>query len=439
MERINVGLIGFGTIGSGVVRLLKESRDIIRDRVGVEVILKKIADKDIKRDRGIEVEDGLLTEDVSEIMDDPDISIVIELIGGIDDARSLILSAIEKGKSVVTANKALLSACGNEIFERAVKSGVDIGFEASVGGGIPVIKAIKEGLVANRINSLYGIINGTANYILSEMTHEGGRFEDILKKAQEKGYAEADPTYDVEGIDTAHKLAILINLAYGASIKSEDIYTEGISGVTSLDIRFAKEFGYRIKLLAIAKEVDGRIEARVHPTMIPADSMLAMVEGVYNAVHISGSAAGSVILYGKGAGMMPTASAVVADVIDICRNIREGISCRVAPLSYLQENIGSVELKKIEDLEVPYYIRFSAIDKPGVLSKISGILGNHNISISSVIQKDRKTGGAVPVVIVTHQAKERELLAALNDIDRMDVILEKTKYLRIEEKLGSDG
>ncbi|MEE9591525.1 MAG: homoserine dehydrogenase, partial [Thermodesulfobacteriota bacterium] len=353
--------------------------------------------------------------------------------------RKFILKAIEKGKSVVTANKALLSAYGGEIFERAVKSGVDVGFEASVGGGIPVIKALKEGLVANRINSIYGVINGTANYILSEMTHEGGRFEDILKKAQKKGYAEADPTYDVEGIDTAHKLAIMINLAYGASIKYEDIYTEGISGVTSLDIAFAKEFGYRIKLLAIAKEVDGRIEARVHPTMIPADSMLAAVEGVYNAVHISGSAVGSVILYGKGAGMMPTASAVVADVIDICRNIKKGISGRVSPLSYLQENISSIDLREIEDLEVPYYIRFSAIDKPGVLSKISGVLGNHNISISSVIQKDRKIGEVVPVVIVTHQAKERELLAALNDIDKMDVILEKTKYLRIEEKLGSDS
>ncbi|MEE8185495.1 MAG: homoserine dehydrogenase [Thermodesulfobacteriota bacterium] len=439
MERINVGLIGFGTIGSGVVKLLEDSRDIIRERVGAEIVLKKIADKDTERDRGVEIESGLLTQDVSEIIDDPEIAIVIELVGGVDAARKFILKAIEKGKSVVTANKALLSACGGEIFEKAVKSGVDVGFEASVGGGIPVIKALKEGLVANRINSIYGIINGTANYILSEMTHEGGRFEDILKKAQQKGYAEADPTYDVEGIDTAHKLAIMINIAYGASIKYEDIYTEGINGVTSLDIAFAKEFGYRIKLLAIAKEVNGRIEARVHPTMIPADSMLAAVEGVYNAVHISGSAVGSVILYGKGAGMMPTASAIVGDVIDICRNIKKGISGRVSPLSYLQENISSIDLSEIEDLEVPYYIRFSAIDKPGVLSKISGVLGNHNISISSVIQKDRKIGEVVPVVIVTHQAKERELLAALNDIDKMDVILEKTKYLRIEEKLGSDS
>ena len=438
MERINVGLIGFGTIGSGVVRLLEESREVIRERVGADVVLKRIADKDITSRREVEVESSLLTQDASDIIDDPDISIVIELVGGTDVAKSFLLSAVDRGKSVVTANKALLSTYGAEIFERVVQKGVDIGFEASVGGGIPVIQALREGLAGNRIESIYGIINGTANYILSTMTHEGRPFDEILKEAQEKGYAEADPTYDIDGIDTAHKLAILVNLAYGASVGLDDIYTEGISGITPLDIQFAGEFGYTIKLLAIAKEIEGKVEMRVHPTMISCDHPLATVEGVYNAVHLVGSAVGSVILYGKGAGMMPTASAVVGDVIDICRNMRMGVTGRVAPLSYLQENIKPIELKKIDELDVPYYLRFSAIDRPGVLSKIAGVLGGYNISIASVIQKGRRVGDAVPLVIKTHHAKEWELMSALTEIDGMEVIADKTQYIRIEENLGAE-
>ncbi|MFQ5585995.1 MAG: homoserine dehydrogenase [Thermodesulfobacteriota bacterium] len=438
MKRINVGLIGFGTIGSGVVKLLEESREVISERVGAEVVLKRIADKDITSRRAVDVDPSLLTENATEVIDDPDISIVIELVGGIDVAKSFLLGAVDKGKSVVTANKAMLSTCGAEIFERVVEKGVDIGFEASVGGGIPVIKALKEGLAGNRIESIYGIINGTANYILSTMTHEGRPFDEILKEAQESGYAEADPTYDIEGIDTAHKLAILVNLAYGTSVALDDIYTEGISGITPLDIQFAREFGYRIKLLAIAKERDGKVEMRVHPTMISDDHPLATVEGVYNAVHLVGSAVGSVILYGKGAGMMPTASAVVGDVIDICRNMGMGVTGRVAPLSYLQENLKPIELKRIDELDVPYYLRFSAIDRPGVLSKIAGILGGCNISIASVIQKGRKVGDAVPVVIKTHHAKEWELMSALTEIDGMEVITDKTQFIRIEENLGAE-
>jgi homoserine dehydrogenase len=438
METINVGLIGFGTIGSGVVKLLEESREVIRERVGADVVLKRIADKDITSRREVEVESSLLTQDASDIIDDPDISIVIELVGGTDVAKSFLLSAVDRGKSVVTANKALLSTYGAEIFERVVQKGVDIGFEASVGGGIPVIQALREGLAGNRIESIYGIINGTANYILSTMTHEGRPFDEILKEAQEKGYAEADPTYDIDGIDTAHKLAILVNLAYGSSVGLDDIYTEGISRITPLDIQFAGEFGYRIKLLAIAKEMEGKVEMRVHPTMIPDDHPLATVEGVYNAVHLVGSAVGSVILYGKGAGMMPTASAVVGDVINICRNMKMGATGRVAPLSYLQENIKPIELKKIDELDVPYYLRFSAIDRPGVLSKIAGVLGGYNISIASVIQKGRRVGDAVPLVIKTHHAKEWELMSALTEIDGMEVIADKTQYIRIEENLGAE-
>lgn len=438
MQKINIGLIGFGTVGTGVVKVLKENARTIQDRLGVDLLLKRLADKDLERDRGVDVDIGILTRDAMEVINDPEIDIVIELIGGIEPAKGFILKAMENGKHVVTANKALLATHGGEIFKTAHRKGVDLGFEASVGGGIPIIKALKEGLVANRINSIYGIINGTANYILSKMTHEGGRFEDVLKRAQEKGYAEADPTYDIEGIDTAHKLAILVNLAYGIYIKLEDIYTEGISKITPLDIRFAKEFGYRVKLLAIAKEEGDRVEARVHPTMLPADHPLANVDGVYNAIYLRGNVVGSVMFYGRGAGMMPTASAVVADVVDICRNIKKGATGRVPPLSYTEGTIKGVIVKGMEELELPYYLRFSVLDKPGVLSRISGVLGNHNISISSVIQKDRKIGGAVPVVIVTHHARERELRMALKEIDRLDVVLDKTMYLRIEEKLGAE-
>ena len=433
MQKINIGLIGFGTVGTGLVKVLKENAKVIQERLGAEIVLKKIADKDITRDRGVEIDKSILTTDANDIINDPSINIVIELVGGIEPAKTFILKALNNKKHVVTANKALLSQHGEEIFKTAAKNNVDIGFEASVGGGIPIIKVLKEGLVANKINSIYGIINGTANYILSKMTNEGGKFEDVLKKAQEKGYAEAEPTYDVEGIDTAHKLAILINLAYGTYIRLEDIYTEGISKVTPLDIKFAKEFGYKIKLLAIAKEDGGKIEARVHATMIPADHLLSTVDGVYNAIHLKGNAVGSVMFYGRGAGMMPTASAVVSDVVDICRNITKNAAQRVAPLSYTEESVKNIEIRHIENLEIPYYLRFSVLDKPGVLSRISGILGNHNISILSVMQKDRKVGGAVPIVIMTHHAKEKELMTALHEIDKLDVVLDNTVYLRIEE------
>jgi len=436
---INVGLIGLGTVGTGVVRVLRENADVIGDRLGCRLVLKRIADRDIERDRGIKLDKGVLVRDAEEVLNDPEIQIVIELVGGTGVAREFVMKALEKGKHVVTANKALLSTHGREIFSRAMELGRDIGFEASVGGGIPVIKALREGLVANRVESIYGIINGTANYILSKMTNDGGRFEDVLKRAQEKGYAEADPTYDVEGIDTAHKLAILINLSYGTYISLEDIYTEGISRIDQLDIKFAREFGYRIKLLAIAKEAGGKVEARVHPTMIPASHPLASVDGAYNAVHIQGNAVGSVMLYGLGAGMMPTASAVVADVVDICRNLARGVSNRVSPLSYEAGAIREVEVKRIDTLELPYYLRFQAMDKPGVLSSISGVLGKHNISISNVIQKGRKVGGAVPVVIVTHNAVERELQAAVAEIEKLDTIQERVIFLRIEERLGTSN
>lgn len=437
MKKINIGLIGFGTVGTGVVKVLKENSAVIKDRVGAEICLKRVADKDTVRDRGVKLDDGVLIDDAMSIINDPEISIVIELVGGTTIAKDFILAALDKGKHVVTANKALLSTHGKEIFNRASEKGLDIGFEASVAGGIPIIKSLREGLAANKIDSIYGIINGTANYILSKMTNYGGKFEDVLRRAQEKGYAEADPSYDVDGIDTAHKLAILINLAYGTYIKLEDIYTEGIRHINSIDIKLAKEFGYRIKLLAIAKSVEGKLEARVHPTMIPATHPLATVDGVFNAVHVRGNAAGSVMFYGLGAGMMPTASAVTADIIDICRNMKNGISNRLSPLSYMEDAVKDVRIKAIDTLEIPYYIRFLALDKPGALSKISGVLGGHNISISSVIQKDRKIGGAVPLVILTHNALEKELRDAVEEIGKMDIIFEKPVFVRIEENLGT--
>lgn len=439
MNRINVGLIGFGTVGTGVYKVFKENHALIKDRLGIAVILKKIADKDIKRDRGVRVEKGVLTTDVDSVINDPDINIVIELIGGIDGAKAIILKSLKNGKHVITANKALLSLHGKEIFEYAEEKNLNVGFEASVGGGIPIIKALREGLSANRIDSIYGIINGTANYILSKMTNEGGRFEDVLKEAQSKGYAEKDPTYDVEGIDTAHKLAILINLSFATYIKLEDIYTEGIRGITPLDVEFSREFGYKIKLLAVAKNVDGSIEARVHPTMIPLHHPLSMVDGVYNAIHIVGNAVGNVMFYGKGAGMMPTASAVAADIVDISRGIIKGEGARLTPLAYTRGALGKRNIKRIAQLESPYYSRFSAIDRPGALSKISGVLGSHNISISSVIQKGRRAGSIVPLVIVTHKALEKEFNSALEEIKKLDVVVDRPMVIRIIEESAEGG
>ena len=435
MKKINVGIVGFGTVGTGTAKILIENSLLIEERVGIPIVVKTIADHDIEKEREINVDPAILTKDANEILNDPEIDIVVELIGGYGYAKEFILKAIDKGKHVVTANKALLAVHGDEIFRAAYRKGVDIGFEASVGGGIPIIRALKEGLVANRIESIYGIVNGTTNYILTKMTAEGKKFGDVLKKAQEKGYAEADPTFDVEGVDAAHKLAVLISLAYGVRIRFEDIYTEGISKITPLDIEFAREFGYRIKLLAITKDDRGKIEARVHPTMLKESAMLANVDGVFNAIYVTGDAVGSTMFYGRGAGMMPTGSAVVSDIADIARNIIKKSHQRVPPLGCSEGCIKDAKVKDISETVNHYYIRFSAMDKPGVLSKISGILGEKNISISSMIQKGRQVGGSVPIVMMTHEAKEKDVRKALDEIDRLPVVHEKTVFIRIEEGL----
>jgi homoserine dehydrogenase len=343
------------------------------------------------------------------------------------------LKAIENGKHVVTANKALISQHGREIFEAAARRRVEVGFEASVGGGIPIIKSLKEGLVANKIVSMMGILNGTANYILTRMTDCGAPFAEVLKEAQDQGFAEADPTYDVEGIDTAHKLAILMTIAYGMPVRLEDISIEGISQVSPIDIGFAKEFGYRIKLLAISRNHGDHVETRVQPTLVPEDHLLANINGAYNAILFKGDMVGNILLSGLGAGMMPTGSAVVADIVDIARNIISGAINRVPCLSYLPEHIGARRITSVEELRFSYYFRITAQDKPGVLSTISGILGKHGISLESVIQKSRRQNGAVPVMMRTHEAGEAAVQQALSEIDRLDICTAKTVKIRILE------
>ncbi|MEW6214797.1 MAG: homoserine dehydrogenase [Nitrospirota bacterium] len=428
-DKISVGIIGFGTVGTGTVRILLGNKDVLKERLGFGINLRRIVDLDIERDRGINVPEGVLTTDVDAVLNSPDIDIVVELIGGIRPAKDFILKAISNGKHVVTANKALLTTEGNEIFNAALQAGVEIGFEASVAGGIPIIKVIREGLVANRIKAVYGIINGTSNYILTKMTEENVEFSDALKEAQKLGYAEADPTLDIEGIDSAHKLAILASLSYGIPLSFEDIHVEGISGISPQDIGFASELGYKVKLLAIAKESDSEVELRVHPTMLPKDYLISKVDGSFNAVYVEGDAVGSTLYYGRGAGAMPTGSAIVSDIVDIARNIRKNATGRIPVMT---GSIRDVRIKRMDDVISMYYFRFSALDRPGVLSKISGILGNYNISIASVIQKGRRVGEAVPVVVLTHEAKEKDVRQAIHEIDQLPVVMDKTVFIRVE-------
>lgn len=437
---INVGIIGFGTVGTGTAKILLENKDVISQRIGFDINLKKIADLDIKKSRGIKLPEGILTANADEILNDPEINIVVELIGGIHPAKEFILKAIRNKKHVVTANKALIATEGNEILAEAEKHGVEVGFEASVAGGIPIIKILKEGLIANRILAVYGIINGTSNYILTKMTDEGIEFSDALKEAQRLGYAEADPTYDIEGIDSAHKLAILASLAYNIPLSFNDVYKEGITRITSQDIGFAGELGYKIKLLAIAKASDGKVELRVHPTMVPKDYFISKVDGVFNAIYVQGDAVGDTLYYGRGAGDMPTGSAVVSDVVDIGKKLmihdtgyRIDDKNKKSRASCIVHRV-PLPIKKIEDIEAMYYFRFTAFDKPGVLSSISGVLGSYNISITSVIQKGRSLGEAVPLIVLTHTAKEKDVIKAVAEIDRLSVVADKTLYIRVEGK-----
>ncbi len=430
-KSINVGIIGFGTVGTGTARILIENADIIRRRLGAPVVLKAISDLDIKRDRHIKLDGVRLTTSAQDIFTDPEIDVVVELIGGYKPAREFIIEAIRNKKHVVTANKALLAVHGEEIYGAASKAGVTLGYEASVAGGIPILAAVRSGLAANNIKSIYGIVNGTCNYILTLMTNAGRKFDEVLKEAQAKGYAEADPTFDIEGIDSAHKLAVLTMLAFGTPVKFEDIYTEGISKITPLDIDFARDLGYKIKLLAITKMVDGEIEARVHPTMLPENYPIATVDGVFNALAVVGDAVGSTMFYGRGAGDMPTGSAVVSDIIEIGRDILAGCADR-APVTAFRER-KHLAIRKMDAITSCYYLRFAALDKPGVLSRITGVLGKNNISISSMIQKGRQVDEAVPIVMMTHDAVERDVRRALEEIKNLDCVSGTTVIIRVEE------
>ena len=435
MQTIKVGLLGFGTIGTGVVKVFQKNAELLARRAGVRLQLTRVADLDVTSDRGVQLAPGVLGSDAGALLDDPEIQVIIELIGGYEPARSFVLRAIRNGKHVVTANKALLAMHGEEIFRAAEEAGVDVMFEASVGGGIPVISAIKENLGANNFTGLYGILNGTCNYILTKMDEEGLNFADVLAEAQKKGYAEADPTFDVEGIDTAHKLALLVSLCFGTRVDFDQIFTEGISKVSALDIAFARDFGYKLKLLAIGKRDGDRIEARVHPTMVPMDYPLASIGGVYNSIRLVGDFSGPAMLSGFGAGMNATASAVMGDVLAIARNIASGAGLRTPAMGCPQDNMAVLEIKPMDQVVTPYYLRFNVSDRPGVLAKIAGILGKYEISIESMIQPHRHEAEAVPIVFMTHEAEERNMRAALAEIDQLDVIREKTLLIRIEDHL----
>jgi homoserine dehydrogenase len=430
MKEIHVGLIGFGTVGKGLANALLAQKERLLQKTGSVFVLSTVADIAL-RSLPEEFSGVTLTNDANDIFADPKIDIVVELIGGMEPARSFLLKAIANGKHVVTANKALLAVHGREIFQAAAEKNVEVGFEASVGGGIPVIKALKEGLVANRINYIKGIMNGTANYILSQMTDHGTPFQEVLKEAQKLGYAEADPTYDVEGIDTAHKLAILMTIAYGQSVHLDDITVEGISSIQPIDIQFAGKFGYRIKLLAISRNHGDHVEARVHPTMVPENHMLATINGAFNGIQFQGDTVGDVLLYGQGAGMMPTGSAVAADVVDIGRNIAFGCINRVPALSFLPEHIGKPTITPMQQLVCPYYFRITALDQPGVLATITGIFGKHGISIRSMMQQERDANEPVYIVFRTHRTTEGAVEKAIAEIDALDVCTVPTVKIRL--------
>ena len=437
---LGVGLVGFGTIGVGVVKVLQRNADVICGRLGVPLRLVRIADLDLSRDRGVDLGGVHFDADANALIDDPAVDLVVELIGGHDVARRLILRALERGKPVVTANKALLALHGKEVFEAARRGGADIAFEASVGGGIPVLRSLREGLAANHIESVHGIINGTTNFVLTQMEQAGESFDVVLKRAQELGYAELDPSFDIDGIDAAHKITLLASMAFGAELTFKEVSIEGIRAITTLDIESAAEFGYRIKLLGITKRrVDAgveRIEVRVHPTMIPAESLLAKVDGAMNAIAVHGDAVGTTLFYGAGAGELPTASAVVADLIELGREVLRGSAGRVAPLSTLPESLVPKPIVPLGELFGRLYLRFTAKDEPGVLSSITGLLGEHGISIESMIQKGRgHAGSSVPIVVFTHPASEAAVRLALDAIDHLPEVTAATRLIRIEDEL----
>ncbi len=430
MKQIRIGLIGFGTVGKGVVRNITSNGELIARRTGIQLEIARIADIDLRRERDVRVDPSILTTDAQEIVHDDSLDVVVELIGGLHPAREYVLTALRRHKHVVTANKALISKHGVEIFETAREGGVDVLYEGSVAGCIPVIKSLRESLVANNVLSIDGIVNGTCNYILTRMQQDQMSFSAALEGAKAKGYAEADPSSDINGADSAQKLAILASLASDSWVDVDRIYVEGIAHITQKDIAYAAELGYVLKLLAIAKFGPDWVQARVHPALVPGDHPLADVWGVHNAVYFVGDYTGEMMFYGAGAGEKPTASAVVSDIVDISRNIKSAAKKRI---SSLPETVSTKRLVPMNEIQARYYLRFTVIDRPGVLARITTVLGENDISISAVTQKERHPRNAVPVLVMTHPAKEQCIRTALEQIDSLDVVKDKTVMIRIEE------
>jgi homoserine dehydrogenase len=434
MKPINVGLLGIGTVGGGTWAVLARNHEEISRRAGRDIRISVVADKEVDKARRLTGGAARVTADAFEVVRDPEIDIVIELIGGYTVAKDLVLAAIENGKHVVTANKALLATHGNEIFAAAQKKGVMVAFEGAVAGGIPIIKALREGLTANRIEWIAGIINGTSNFILSEMRDKGLPFDAVLKEAQRLGYAEADPTFDIEGVDAGHKLTIMSAIAFGIPMQFDKCYKEGISKLTQADIRYAEQLGYRIKLLGITKRTEQGIELRVHPTLIPARRLIANVEGVMNAVLVKGDAVGPTMYYGAGAGAEPTASAVVADLVDVTRLHTADPEHRVPHLAFQPDRMSSLKVLPMDEVVTSYYLRMRVEDRPGVLADITRILADTSISIDAMVQREPAEGEEqVDIIMLTHQTKEKQVNAAIAKIEELPVVTGKVTRIRLEE------
>lgn len=433
MNPVKIGLLGLGTVGGGTINVLRRNADEITRRAGRAIHIGVAAARDVKRPRICDTTGMRLTTDPWEIVNDPEVQIVVELIGGESPAKELVLKALENGKHVVTANKMLIALHGNEIFAEASARGLMVAFEAAVAGGIPIIKALREGLSGNKVEWVAGIINGTSNFILTEIWDKGRDFAEALKEAQALGYAEADPTFDVEGIDAAHKLTILASIAFGIPLQFHKVYTEGISGITAMDVTYAQALGYRIKLLGIARRAAKGIELRVHPTLIPERRLIANVNGVMNAILVKGDAVGATLYYGAGAGAEPTASAVVADIVDVVRTLTSDPENRVPHLAFQPDAISDIPILPIEEVVTAYYLRLSAEDKPGVLADVTRILANHAISIEAVLQKEMPEGEShLPVILLTQRVTERELNAAVREIEALPTIRGAVKRIRLE-------
>jgi homoserine dehydrogenase len=434
MKPIYVGLLGIGTVGGGTFSVLRRNQEEISRRAGRGILIKAVADKDLVKARKLVGNSAEVTDDAFALVSRPDIDIVVELIGGTKIAKDLILAAIEYGKHVVTANKALLAHHGNEIFLAAQKKGVMVAFEAAVAGGVPIIKALREGLTANRIEWIAGIINGTSNFILSEMREKGSNFGEVLAQAQKLGYAETDPTFDIEGVDAAHKLTIMAAIAFGIPMQFDKVYTEGISRLTKEDIRYAEELGYRIKLLGITRRTANGIELRVHPTLIPSKRLIANVEGVMNAILVQGDAVGPTLYYGAGAGAEPTASAVVADLVDVTRMHTADPEQRVPHLAFQPDRMSDLPILSMEEVETSYYLRLRVLDRPGVLADITRILADQSISIDAMVQKEPSEGEEqVDIIMLTHLTLEKNINDAIKRIESLPVISGKVTRIRLEE------